>query len=66
MSIARLIIHHEKKQEKSVMNERISVIHYAFFATYVTVIFFLKLILTNVSYTSGVMTKTASFVSVGS
>lgn len=65
-SIARLIIHHEKKQEKSVMNERISVIHYAFFATYVTIIFFLKLILTNVSYTSGVMTKTASFVSVGS
>lgn len=55
-----------KEQEKSVMNERISVIHYAFFVTYVTVIFFLKLILTNVSYTSGVMTKTASFVSVGS
>lgn len=29
----------KKEQEKSVMNERISVIHYAFFATYVTVIF---------------------------
>ncbi len=30
----------KKEQEKSVMNERISVIHYAFFATYVKVIFF--------------------------
>ena len=55
-----------KEQEKSVMNERISVHSLRFFRDLCQSHFFLKLILTNVSYTSGVMTKTAPVVSVGS